>query len=389
MKSGAIALLNIRRLVRQRTTLFFTLALPVIIILVIGLATERFEETSMPVGVTQEGPGPWSDALVRSIAELSAAEVETFADAGSLRRAIRRGVVEAGVVLPASYDTLLGSGREAEVVFVADVARGFPAALRAGVAAAVADQARTLQAARFATEQVGGSFEHNLARAEELAGMAPAAAVEVESVGGDPVAFGTGFGYQAPANLVLFVFITSIAASAMLIETRRLGVSRRMLGTPTSARTILAGEAMGRFAIALAQAAVIFVAGSVVFAVDWGDPLGAAALILSFVLVGTGVGMLFGTIFRTPEQAGAIGPPLGIGLGMLGGCMWPLEIVPEPMQRLGHLFPHAWAMDGWIDLTAFGRGIGAIVPEVAVLSAFAVALLAVATWRLQRAIVAG
>ena len=390
MKVTWIAWVNLRRLARQRTTIFFLVALPIILILVVGLATERFEDTDIPLGVVQESADPSSDDLVGLLIDLPGVSVETFDDATSMRRAVRRGSVEAGIVVPERFGTLLRSGVVAEVVFVADVARGFPAPLRSAVAAVVAEQARPVQAARFATSEVGGRLEANLAVADELSASVPPLAVMTDDVGeSDRVFFGTGFGYQAPANLVLFVFITSAAAAAMLIETRRLELSRRMLGTPTSARTILAGEALGRFAIALVQAAIIYLAGALVFGVSWGDPVGSVTLIVTFVLVGTAVGMLFGTLFRTPEQAGAIGPPVGIGLGMLGGCMWPLEIVPEPMRVIGHLFPHAWAMDAWVELTAFGGGIETIFRELAVLGVFAAVLLSLATWRLGRIIAAG
>ena len=53
---------------------------------------------------------------------------------------------------------------------------------------------------------------------------------------------------------------------------------------------------------------------------------------MTFALVATGVGMLGGSVLRNAEQATSIGPPVGIALGMLGGCMWPLAIVPEPMR---------------------------------------------------------
>jgi ABC-2 type transport system permease protein len=97
---------------------------------------------------------------------------------------------------------------------------------------------------------------------------------------------------------------------------------------------------------------------------------------------------LFGTIFSTPEQAGSVGPMAGIAMGMLGGCMWPLEIVPVSMQRIGHLFPHAWAMDAWIELVGRGGHIGDIATQLAVLAGFVVVLLPFATWRLRRVIVA-
>jgi ABC-2 type transport system permease protein len=93
-------------------------------------------------------------------------------------------------------------------------------------------------------------------------------------------------------------------------------------------------------------------------------------------------------VFRTPEQAGSIGPIAGIAMGMLAGCMWPRFIMPAPMQRLGQLFPQSWAMDAWIKLIADNAGLGGIVKQLAVLGAFVVVLLPLATWRLRRSIVA-
>ena len=56
------------------------------------------------------------------------------------------------------------------------------------------------------------------------------------------------FTFGASTQLILFMFLTSMTAAARLVYTRQLGVSRRMLSTPTSTWTIVAGEALGRFA---------------------------------------------------------------------------------------------------------------------------------------------
>ena len=183
------------------------------------------------------------------------------------------------------------------------------------------------------------------------------------------------------------MFITSLAGAAGLIEARRLEVTRRMLATPTTATTILFGEALSRFTIAMLQAMIIFAVGWLVFGVDWGDPPAAFLLIVTFALVATGVGMLGGAVLRNAEQATSIGPPVGIALGMLGGCMWPLAIVPQPMRVVGHLFPQAWAMDAFIALIAKGERIAGIALQLAVLATFAAVLLALATWRLRKALV--
>jgi ABC-2 type transport system permease protein len=261
------------------------------------------------------------------------------------------------------------------------------------VAKATTKQGSLVQAANFATQRAGRSFDANLTQARKTSGLLGQTGVGIERrVVGRAEQDGDlrpGIGYQAPSVLILMVFITSMAGAAAVIESRRLGVTRRMLGTPTSSRTVLGGLALSRFALAAFQAVFILFVGTFFFRVKWGQPLGAALVILLFVGVATSVAMLIGASLRTPEQAASIGPPVGIAMGMLGGCMWPLEIVPKPMQTLGHLFPHAWAMDAWIKLIGRGSSVGDILPQLGVLAAFVAALLPLAAWRLRRSVLHG
>ena len=388
----AIAGTGLRRIARDRTALFFTVLFPFFIILIVGLSIGGFDDETVPVGLVQHGSGPLADELGRKLDRSPGLELHSYANLERMRKDVRRGVVIAGVEIPPGYDAAVRSGRGAQVVFLADLSRGFPSVVRSSVSAAVAEQGARLQAARFATERVGRSFDQNLAEAKRVESFTPTIGVRTSSVGErDRSRLSTlpsGFGYTAPANLVLFVFITSFAGSAALIESRRLGVSRRMLATPTSAREVLLGETLGRFAIAFFQAIYIVLLGILVFGVKFGDPLGAAALVGVFALVATAFAMLAGTVFRTPEQAGSIGPIAGMAMGMLAGCMWPRFIMPVSMQRLGQLFPQSWAMDAWIKLIADNVGIGGIVKQLAVLGAFVVVLLPLAAWRLRRSIVA-
>lgn len=389
-KARAIAGTMVKQVFRDRTAVFFMLLFPLLIIFVIGVATAGFDDDRLPVGIVDRGSGELAAELRRAIEGSDILAPMSYDDAAELRRAVRRGVVAAGIVVPADYDRALRRGAEAEVAFISDPSRGFPAVARAAVAAAAAGQGARIQAAQFATERAGGSFESNLEQAQRTERLFPAVEVDGRSVGRAGRRFVmSGFEYTAPANLTLFVFILSLAASSQIVESRRLGVTRRMLATPTTAGTILWGQTLARFGIAAFQAVYILLLGLFVFGVDFGDPLGAAALVLLFVLVGTTFGILFGTIFRTSEQAASIGPPVGIAMGMLAGCMWPRFIMPVPMQRIGQLFPHAWAMDAWIELVARGGGIAQIAPQLAVLAAFVVTLLPLAAWRLRRSILAG
>jgi ABC-2 type transport system permease protein len=139
--------------------------------------------------------------------------------------------------------------------------------------------------------------------------------------------------------------------------------------------------------VALLQSALILLVGALVFGVAWGNPFGVAALVLVFSLLATGAGLLIGSLASRPEQVPAIGIPVSMGLAMLGGCMWPLEVVPPALQTVGHLTPHAWAMDAWIALSFEGGGPSAIASDLLVLGATAAVLLALAAWRLRRTLV--
>jgi ABC-2 type transport system permease protein len=188
----------------------------------------------------------------------------------------------------------------------------------------------------------------------------------------------SGFAYTAPANLLLFTFITSMAVAAALVESKRLGMIRRSVAAPVSGGRILLGEAVSRFAVALAQSLLIIVVSALLFGVEWGDPFGVAVVVGVFCLVATGAAMLVGAFVRSPQQAPAIGPPLGIVLGMLGGCLWPREVAGEPLNTIGYLFPHAWGMDALLTLTQPGAGIADVWTEVAVIGGMAVVVLGVA-----------
>ncbi len=186
-------------------------------------------------------------------------------------------------------------------------------------------------------------------------------------------------------QLLLFVFLTSLTASAALIQTRQLGLARRMVATPTSVGTILIGESLGRLAVALLQGVFIMIGTLVLFGVDWGQPLGAVIIVVTFALVGSGAAMLMGSLFSNDQQASGVAVMLGLGLAALGGCMIPLvvfEVFAPTLWRVAHITPHAWALEAFDALIVDDGTVIDILPFVAILLGYAVVFYGLATWRL-------
>ncbi|HUO45221.1 MAG TPA: ABC transporter permease [Acidimicrobiia bacterium] len=384
MKTFTIAWANVVRLVRDRSSIFFVFVFPLALVLLIGL---QFGGSFAPkMGVFAGESGPEAEKLVERLTDEARLEVVAFKDESELITAVERGGVAAALVIPAGYDRGLRSGEAVEVGFVARP-DGSGASLQVVVSEALADATKEVAATRFLVEQGLADFEGG---ANLVASIAPALnqiEVSTRTIGDSlfPSTLGQ-FDLGASSQLILFMFITALSGAAVLIQTRQLGLSRRMLSTPTEVRTIVIGEGLGRFGVVLVQGIYIMVATLLAFRVNWGDPVGAIAVLIVFSAVGAGAAMLMGSVFSNAEQAGGVAVTLGLGLAALGGCMLPMELFSPTLRRVAHITPHAWAVDAFAELVQRGGRIGDILPQLGVLLGYALVLVLLATWRLRIAI---
>ncbi|MEI8406533.1 MULTISPECIES: ABC transporter permease [unclassified Kribbella] len=382
MTAFAVAGASLRRMLRDRTALFFIVLLPVVIIAIIGTVVQNPSGFRIGVLDGQSSGRPLASALADELK--SVGPVHTFADEQTARTALRRGELDAVVLIPADLDATLLRGNDVQVPVLAGGAESTQGAVQSAISAAVGRHAERVQAAAFAARMTGSTVGEQLPAATALQRVTPRIAVTSQNVATGSDYLPLGFSYSAPTMLVLFVFINSLAGGAAVVQTRQLGIYNRARAAPVRTRSLVLGETLCYLTFALLQSGLIVGVGALLFGVGWGNPLAAIALIGTWALVGTGAGMLSGAVFKTADQATAIGPVLGIGFAMLGGCMWPLEIVPEAVRLLGHVTPHAWAVDAWITVLSRAGDITDIATELVVLAGFAAGMLGLASILLQR-----
>lgn len=380
MKALSIAVTDLRRLVRWRANIFFLLILPMLIILLLGAA---FGGASARIGVVADGSSLARD-LVSVVDAQKGVDVTDYADVASLEEAVARGRVDAGFVVPAGALAAVRAGDSLTIRYI-----GRPdssaTSLRATVEGAVVGHENVVLGTAQLLHERGVGFDRALAQAKTAANAVPRVSATAVKPGGEAYPEQSGqFEEGASTQLLLFIFLTSLNGAIWLVETRRIGVARRMLATPTATRTILAGTLLGRLGIALLQAAIIVVGSTLFFGVGWGDPVGAAAIIVAFCLVGTGAGMLLGSLARTEQQAGPVAFILGLSLAAIGGSMVPLEVFPSIARTIAHVTPHAWGNEAFSNLREEGGGVADILVQLGVLLAFAAAMISAATLRLQR-----
>jgi ABC-2 type transport system permease protein len=381
MKALEIARVSMLRTFRDRTGLFFIAVLPMILVVVLGITYGGMNKARL--GVADADGSGMSAALVAGVgASDIELDIRTYASAAELRDAVERGYVEIGVAIPAGYEAALLAGSTASVEVLAQPI-STASIVRTAVDRSIARESAVVAAARLAVGATHVDFGSALAAARARQPGIGGMDVRMESVS-ELVSNPAGFALGAQSQVILFMFLTSMTGAVVLVTSRQLGVSRRELSTPTPIATIIAGETLGRFAFAVFQGGFIVLATAVLFGVDWIDPIATGAIIVAFALVASGAAMLVGSVVRNEHQVSAVGPALGMVLGLLGGTMVPIEVFPDVMRDLSRITPHAWAMEGLHRLLLQGGGLVDVLPQVAVLLGFAAVLLAVSTIRFRR-----
>jgi ABC-2 type transport system permease protein len=388
MKALAVARVNLKRYFREKSAIFMVFVLPMMIVLLLGSMAGG--AGTPEVGFVGPDGDVLADELFALIDEADGVEATRFETGEDAIRQVERGSLQAALVLPDGYEATLRTGADVQIRLVVR-AEQQDQGLIGIIDTAITRQATLLRTARFAEMLEPGRFDEALAAAAEVQAQLPEVTVEA-SLAGEPFSLATlgQFDIYAQGMLVLFMFMTTLAGAVNLVQSRQLGVARRMYSTPTTIGAMLGGEALGRFAIALIQGAFVFLGTWLVFGVDWGSPVGAVLTIVVFAAVASAAAMLLGSLVSNDRQADGIATAVGLGLAALGGCMFPLpvlELLSETVYQVAHITPHAWALESFISLVAEDGGLADIAGFLGILLVYALVLFLLAGWRLSRVLV--
>lgn len=199
----------------------------------------------------------------------------------------------------------------------------------------------------------------------------------------------TGKERQLPAMLIMFIMFQVMTFFLTLwVEDLRTGKIKRIVMSPTQPRDLLAGQLVARMVWAALQVVVILGVGSLVMGVRLNVPwLGFGVVIAAFMLTASSIGMLLGSCFKTSEKANAVGVIVSLVMAALGGCWWPLEIVPGAMRAVARVLPTGQAMDAIGNMMAVGPGAPFPFINISILLVMTAVILPIAVRRLKAQLV--
>jgi ABC-2 type transport system permease protein len=148
---------------------------------------------------------------------------------------------------------------------------------------------------------------------------------------------------------------------------------------------ILLGYLLGFMVFATVQTIVILLFTIFVLRIDYqGNIFEIGAVLMLVVIVAVSLGIFISTFARNEFQVVQFIPIVFVPQVFLSGVIIPVDQMPAVMEGISNALPLTYAVKGLREIMLQGHGLTEVWPELGVLAAFGVSLLAAAAVTLRR-----
>jgi ABC-2 type transport system permease protein len=371
---------DLKLVFRDKAALTFMLLAPFLLTLGMGFVTGSYGSSGssglsqIKIIIVNQDDGQLGQALVDLFQSTDLADLVApalVADPGTARAQIDAGDSAAAVIIPAGFtDSIIPTNNQVpsgEVLQI-EIYKNPLAPVSAGVIQSIVEEfisrvetgrvgaqvivTQLLTAGLITPDQISAIASEMGQRQANAVDKAPSIILQAAESGQAQKAF-NAMAYMAPAMALMFLIFTVSNGGRSILSEQAHGTLPRLLISPTNSAQVLIGKIFGVYLTGVAQVLILIVTCSLLFGIQWGDPLGMLVLVLAAVFGATGWGMLITSLARTPGQVTSIGTAIMLTFGILGGSFIQTSIMPGWFQWLSKITPNAWGMTGF---TILGLG---------------------------------
>ncbi len=390
---------ELMRIVRDRRALILSLFIPFFLMLIIGAVfttdTGGSGTTTVDVPVSVEDQGPVGQEILAAMQHTPTLVVEIKTSAADARKLVEDGDRSAAVVIPAGVSDAVAQGRQADItVLTTPSNRDYRALAVRGV---MGNIIQTLATGQIAGQVAADAVKSSGASADPNAVARQASQQATQLSRTPPLTLQTQVAKQnqsdnnydqvVPGYALMFALFAVGAGAGTILDEKEAGTWKRLLVAPISRWALLGGKLGAQFVRALAQIALLFIVGKLLFHIDLGSVPAMILLIVVTAFATTALGILLVSVVKTRDQLQPITTLVVLTFSALGGSWFPLFLMPMWVQQVSKVTLTSWAMRGFNDLMIFGKGFTAVLPSLAALLAYGAIcfLLAIRFFRFQEA----
>jgi ABC-2 type transport system permease protein len=314
-----LTIANIKSFTRDRAALFWTLAFPLIFVVLFGsIFTGGNDERTL--GYADQDGSPASQQLATTFESANDVHLET-----------------------GSQDELLAKMKDGQVSAVIVVPQGFGQTVAAKTAPATVtvytDPSQS--AADGATRQLVG-FVLSVVN-QQASGVPPAVQPTFEAIQTNDLSF---ISYLVPSILGMSLMQVGIFAAIPLVADRQKLILKRLQATPLRRWQLVGSNVLMRLLIAVVQTIIIVGVGATFYGVEIaGSWLGISALIILGSLTFIALGYVIASFAATEDAANAMTSAVQFPLMFLSGTFFPINAMPDALKAVARLLPLTYLND--------------------------------------------
>jgi ABC-2 type transport system permease protein len=283
-------------------------------------------------------------------------------DAAAVRRKVASGELDAGVLFPERFGEALRHGNPPPVEVVSIKGTSVTDYLELMLGGYI----RNIAAIGRAAQNDDALFERLYASHASFRYVLSAGTI-------DDASGRNRMSRQTIGYLAIILLFCAAQLSNLVLHERENRTLARVLSSPVSPASYLMANVLTNLFVLQLLIAVALAVMTLGFGIDPGFPVWMMLIVLApYVLTAIAVSHAVAAHAGSAMKASALQNLIIIPTSLLAGCMFPTEVMPENVRRIGMLFPQHWLLDA-VGRLQTGVALGDVAQHLAILAAFALA----------------
>ncbi|WP_019415050.1 ABC transporter permease [Paenisporosarcina sp. TG20] len=313
-----LTLSQLRIFLRNRQVLFWTLAFPIFLMVMLGSFLGNGTGISVSIGVVDQDQTMQSKEFFKVLANNDAIRLESSISEEKALDQVKKGDLQLVVIIPKGYEEMMkekGNTESFEIpVYYNET--------------------------NLAFSQVGLTIVSSVVDgiSKEKANYTPSIVTDSRGVESLDLKY---IDFLVPGILAMMIMSNNMnGVAGQIAAWRERGILRRMQGTTLKASTFIAAQITARLMLNGMQALIVLAVANLVFGISVN---GSWLSLITFVILGTlafmAIGFIIAGIAKTPESASPIAAFLSFPMLFLGGVFFPIRDMPDYLQPIVNVLP--------------------------------------------------
>ncbi|HPR10296.1 MAG TPA: ABC transporter permease [Candidatus Saccharibacteria bacterium] len=350
-----IAVINTKRFFRDKLAIFFTIAFPLIFLIIFGSLFNGDNNVSFKVALINESSSQIATQFVNSAGQSNILKIDSSIDnKDQAVKKMQRSELDATIILPQSFGQQQNGIPSGQVTVLYNENSQQAGSALSSILKAQMDELNK----QFVDTYVPFTVVQESTKAQGL----------------------SQFDYTF-AGLVGFAIISLgiFGPTNVFPELKKQGVLRRLHTTPLKVRHYFIANVGSQGLIGMLSIATMFIFSLLVFDLQMkGSYVTFAAFVALSIVMIYGIGLAIGGWAKNERQAAPLSNLVTFPMIFLSGTFFPRFLMPEWLQSVTNLLPLTPVIDGVRLIVTEGKGMLEILPQVGLVAVWALVIYLIA-----------